>query len=137
MRCCISILISLVLLMLLAHLLLESMVVFLTAITCSRAGHICTYGDACSIVGTSIPETCILPAKLGAQYKGAWPLQVQEMLEDTEIFERLQSVRKYAKSSDGKADFPIAPQRPPQLSPDQAYSLRSWVDETDNIVLSR
>ena len=59
------------------------------------------------------------------------------MLEDTEILDRLQSMRKYAKSTDGKAEFPIAPPKPPQLSPEYGYGLKSWVDETDEIVLSQ
>ena len=65
-------------------------------------------------------------------------LQVQELLEDAEIVERLRSVRKYAKASNGAAaDFPLAPQQPPQLSPEYGYPLKSWVDEEDEIVLSR
>lgn len=62
-------------------------------------------------------------------------LQVQEMLEDTEIVERLKSMRKYA--TDPKADFPIPPQQPPTLSPEYSWGLKSWVDETNDIVLSR
>lgn len=57
------------------------------------------------------------------------------MLEDAEVLERLQSMRKYA--TDPKADFPVPPQRPPKLSPEYGWGLKSWVDETDEIVLSR
>ena len=63
-------------------------------------------------------------------------LQVQEQLENDEIVERLKSVRKYAKATNGSAPFPIPPQQPPPLSPDYAYPLDSWVDETDEIRLS-
>lgn len=63
--------------------------------------------------------------------------QVQEVLEDAEIAERLRSMRKYAKDTTGTAEFPIPPPQPPQLSPEYNPPLKSWVDETDEIVLSR
>lgn len=63
-------------------------------------------------------------------------VQIQEHLEDAEIVERLKSVRKYAKATNGAAPFPLPPQQPAQLSPDFGYPLRSWIDETNEILIS-
>jgi len=63
-------------------------------------------------------------------------VQIQEHLEDAEIVERLKSVRKYAKATNGSAPFPLPPQQPAPLSPDYGYPLRSWIDETDEILIS-
>ncbi|DBB13646.1 TPA: hypothetical protein ACH3X3_000668 [Trebouxia sp. C0006] len=61
---------------------------------------------------------------------------IQEHLEDAEIVERLKSVRKYAKATNGSAPFPLPPQQPAPLSPDYGYPLRSWIDETDEVLIS-
>ena len=61
--------------------------------------------------------------------------QVQMMLEDAEVLERLKSVRKYANNVE--APFPIAPERPEQLDPNFAYPLQDWVTPAEEIVVSR
>ena len=62
--------------------------------------------------------------------------QMQELLQDEEILERLKAMRRYAKDNSDNVPFPPSPiPDASELPPVYGWPLETWVKPADDIVV--